>query len=125
MIKSFALICFCLSLQSPVRGENSQFTPQFDTWANWDRRLDDAFGEFSPRKIPGRTLGILVPNDARQDILALTAYGYESLLPSKAATLIIVLPAPEGYPVNGIVMPQTDFLFTSFQVFVKVPPIPQ
>ena len=67
-----------------------------DTWGNWEKRLDQAFDNFFSRKMPGKALGILVPNDPRLDILSLTAYGYEIMAPPKAGTVVMIMPAPSS-----------------------------
>jgi len=88
-----------------------------ETWANWEKRLELAFGEFKPRNLPGQTKGIIVPGDARHDILPLTAFGFETLAPSDKGTILIFMSPPSGYPLNGIVMPEGDIFDTPFGNF--------
>ncbi len=88
-----------------------------DTWANWESRLKRAFENITPRKIPGRAMGILVPQDTRNDLLPLSAIAYEVLARETLRTVVILLPAPASYPLDGIVMPNIDTIESSIGSF--------
>lgn len=88
-----------------------------DTWANWNRRLTEVFRDLKTPHLPGKTLGIVVPNEPRRDILALTALSYDVLDPPKAGIYIILFPAPPDRNLNGLLLPEQDVLATSFGQF--------
>jgi AmmeMemoRadiSam system protein B len=83
-----------------------------DTWANWEKRFDRAFDGIKPRKMPGRAMGILVPNQTRHDLIAMPAFGYETLANQNFGTVLLFLPAPEQMTDDGLVMPDLDRIET-------------
>src|SRR5947207_1084851 len=92
-------------LTPSLRSELNPTSSQQETWANWDRRLDHAFEDITPKKIPGRPMGILVPGDPRVDLLPLGAIGYEALSRENLKTIVIVMPAPASYHLDGLAIP--------------------
>lgn len=116
-MKKILITLLCLWSTPTLWGQDFSNSSFPDTWANWERRLTKSFDEFSPKTLPGQTQGILVPSDPRHDILPLTAYAYEVLRLSKSGSVIILLPAPDDYPLNGLAMPGFDILDTSFGKF--------
>ncbi len=100
-----------------VHADDQSFLSKEDTWANWERRWDDAFKNIPSRSLPGRTMGLIVPSDSRDDILPLSAFGYEVLARGSFHTAVILLRAPADYPADGLVAPGIPSLETPFGRF--------
>src|SRR5437762_13207697 len=62
-------------------------------------------------------MGILVPQDTRTDLLPLSAIAYEALSREKLRTVVLFLPAPASYNLDGIVMPNIDSIESSIGSF--------
>lgn len=92
---------------SPARAETWA-----DTWANWEMRLNRAFDGITPRKVPGRAMGILVPAETRHDLYPMAAFGYELLIRDNFRTVVYFLSAPPNYPGTGLVIPDVEALET-------------
>jgi AmmeMemoRadiSam system protein B len=90
----------------------------YETWANWSARLTSAFKAVPRHKLPGRTMGILVPADDRDDILPLSAFAYQMLSRGSFHTVLIFLQAPPGSNVNGIAVPTVTAFDTTFGRFL-------
>ncbi|MFN0118141.1 MAG: AmmeMemoRadiSam system protein B [Elusimicrobiota bacterium] len=88
-----------------------------DTWANWTLRLTRAYQGIPQRKVPGRTMGIIVPADTREDLIPLSAFGYEAFSVSPAPIVIILMDAPDGYTFDGLAIPGVDVIETSIGRF--------
>ncbi len=107
-----------LSMVVPVsNAEISSVSRNQDTWANWARRLDRATKAIPPKKVPGRPMGIMVPQDSRADLLPLASFGYEILSRENLRSVIMLLPTPVSYPTDGLIMPNVDNLETSIGSF--------
>jgi AmmeMemoRadiSam system protein B len=105
-----------VSFSSVVRAEDDPMLLQ-STWANWNKRWDDIFDHIAARHLPGRAMGIVVPDDSRQDILSLTAFGYNVLSKGTFNTVVILMPAPPEIQNKGLTVPGGDALDTSFGHF--------
>lgn len=84
--------------------------PEDDTWANWVRKWDVAFANIPSRAMPGRTMGIIVPSDTRDDLLPMSAFGYEVLGRASFSTAIILMQAPDDVTSEGFTLPAVDTL---------------
>lgn len=89
----------------------------YETWANWSTKISASFKKMKGRKIPGRTMGLLVPSDNREDILPLSAAAYNVLRRGDFHTVIILMQAPKGARVEGLAVPITSAFETSFGRF--------
>lgn len=87
------------------------------TWANWEKKCERAFADINPRKAPGRAMGIVVPADTRTDLLALSAFGYESLSHERLQTIIIIMPVQSNEGRKGILTTDRPDLETSLGRF--------
>ena len=92
--------------------------PAYESWANWNQRLEDAFKGVPRRKLPGRTMGILVPADDREDIYPLTAFGYQFLQKGGFLSVMMFIQAPPGSNVNGLAVPTVTAFDTTFGRFL-------
>lgn len=110
-------IVLAISITPARADDDTQYYSTVDTWANWTKRLDDAFKGVPTRKLPGRAMGILVPSESRDDILALTAFGYEVVQKGDFHSVIILMQAPEDYQLDGIAAPTVESLETPFGTF--------
>jgi len=90
----------------------------YESWANWAQRLASAGKGVQRRKLPGRTMGILVPADDREDILPLSAFGYQFLQKGGFQTVLVFMQAPPGSSVNGLAVPTVDAFDTTFGRFL-------
>ena len=90
----------------------------YETWANWSQKLEDAYRGVPRRKLPGRTMGLLVPSDDRDDILPLTAFGYQMLTRSSFQSVLIFMQAPPNSNVNGLAVPTVTAFDTTFGRFL-------
>lgn len=88
-----------------------------ETWANWQMRLERSFDNIAPRKIPGRAMGIFVPQDTRADLLPLSAIAYQVISREDLRTVVILMEAPASYNLDGIVMPSVESIETSIGSF--------
>ncbi len=87
--------------------------PFEDTWATWERRFDRAYEGITPHRMPGRAMGIIVPNETRHDLLPLPAFGYETLSKENFSTVIILMPCPNPSKADGLYMPDIERIETS------------
>src|SRR5689334_24211886 len=115
MKKTFVFIVLGCALTAAA--EINPISRNQDTWANWESRLERAFENITPRKIPGRAMGILVPQDPRADLLPLSAMAYEVLSRENLQTVVFLLPAPASYKLDGIVVPNIESIDTSIGSF--------
>ncbi|MCG3203383.1 MAG: hypothetical protein KCHDKBKB_00040 [Elusimicrobia bacterium] len=63
-------------------------------------------------------MGVLVPSDKRDDILPLSAFGYEALGKSSYHTLVIVMQAPPEITTEGLTLSGLDTLETEVGRFI-------
>lgn len=117
MKRSLAFTITALLLAQPIMGEIDSTSRLQDTWINWQKRLDRASEGIPAKKIPGRVMGILVPQDPRFDLLPMAAFGYQTLSRENLRTVIFLLPTPAGYTTDGLVAPSLDNLETSIGSF--------
>lgn len=89
-----------------------------DTWANWEKRLDRAHEGVEAENLPGRCVGIVVPSDAREDLLPMSALGYATLMQDRPRTVVFLMPAPKNYELDGLAMPGVDAIDISMGRFV-------
>jgi AmmeMemoRadiSam system protein B len=101
-----------------LRAEDDNPMVTNSTWANWEKRWQDAFKHIPSRRVSGRTMGIVVPSDSRQDILPLSAFGYNVLVRGAFSTVVILIPAPRDIKNNGLTLPGAELIDTSFGQFV-------
>lgn len=113
--RKLVLLLFLFSVSARAEGPIFSFQ---DNWANWQSRLDRAYEGIKSHKMPGRCAGILVPGNPRTDILPLSAIGYQTLTQDTPASVVILLQAPEGSNINGLVVPAIDQIETSLGRFV-------
>ncbi len=92
--------------------------PAYETWANWSQRLDSAAKGVPRRKLPGRTMGILVPADDREDIYTLTSFGYQMLQKGGFQSVLLLMQAPPSSNVNGLAVPTVSAFDTTFGRFL-------
>ncbi len=81
-----------------------------DTWSNWVRKWDTAFKNIQPRNMQGRIMGIIVPSDTRDDILPMSAFGYDMLGRGSFKTVVILMQAPKEVTVEGLTVPGIDVI---------------
>ncbi len=104
-----ALLTLALLIPPATAGDN-------DTWANWERKISASMKGIQKRKVPGRTMGILVPSDNREDLYPMSAESY-NLLARSGGTVLILMQAPEGSNVDGLAVPMIAAFETSFGRF--------
>lgn len=114
-VPCFAMV---LAMTTLLHAEEPADVAFDDTWANWDKRFERAFEDITPRKVPGRTMGIIVPNDIRHDLLPMSAFGYQTLAEERFETIVIFLPAPDHYDLDGLAIPDLDEMDTPLGRFV-------
>src|SRR5882672_8719835 len=102
-LKRFLLIGLLVSIRGILVTQEIPFNPAEDTWANWEMRLDRAFDGVPIKKIPGRTMGIIVPSETRLDVMPLAAFGHQILAERAFTTVVILMQAPEGSLFDGLV----------------------
>ncbi len=119
-IKRYSLLLLFSLTLLPISAHADDTDPMLtqSTWANWKKRWDDVFEHIASRHLPGRAMGIVVPDDSRQDILAMSAFGYNVLTRGTFSTIVILMPAPEEIQNNGLTVPGAETLQTSFGQFV-------
>lgn len=113
-------LLFALSLLFSAYAYTEDDLPSIEeTWANWSKRFDRAYEGIRPHKMPGRAMGIMVPNEMRQDLLPLAAFGYETLSNERFGTVLFLLPAPASVGTqSGLFMPDLNEIETSAGDFV-------
>lgn len=107
------ILLLTLLLMSAFSHAEEPSLPFEDTWANWERRFDRAYEGINAHKMPGRAMGILVPNETRLDLLPISAFGYETLSKENFGTVIFLLPCPKPMDRDGLYMPDLERLETS------------
>ncbi len=117
MKKIFAFFISALYLSTTLSAGEPSFAGNQDTWANWQRRWDSAFLNIPSNSLPGRTMGIIVPSDERDDILPMSAFGYQVLSRGSFHTAVILMPAPKDLPTEGLTIPGVDTIETTFGRF--------
>ncbi|MBV9080363.1 MAG: AmmeMemoRadiSam system protein B, partial [Elusimicrobia bacterium] len=90
---------------------------EYESWANWQRRIDDAYKGLKHRKVPGKTVGIIVPAEDRDDILTLTAAAYNVVQKNTFHTVLLFLQAPPTASLDGLAVPDAAVFDTSFGRF--------
>ena len=111
MKKRLALFLTLLLAAAPI-------VTAYETWANISEQLSEAYKGVPRRKLPGRTMGVLVPSDDRDDILPLTAFGYQMLSRSSFQSVLILMQAPPNANVNGLAVPTVTAFDTTFGRFL-------